>query len=162
MATMQQTQHGHVRVRRESSRASTPAALPRTHTLTSKNEKPRAIRKKKAWGKSRSIRRGRAIPRPFSRAQGVGGPPSGLARLRVRRLPPPRLLLGWVSSARRDAGVSECTSVSSVLSAARATLAEKEPRSRSSKARTPSSSARCWVAMLLCAETMLPSARHAW
>jgi len=52
-------------------------------------------------------------------------------------------------------------SASSVLAAARATLADEEPRSRGSRSRTPSSSARCCVAMLLCAEAMLPSARHA-
>ena len=84
------------------------------------------------WGESRSIvglcvcvgggaGDSQPSPSPSSRAQGDGGPTSGLARLRMRRLPPARLLLGWVSSARRDAGVSECTSASSVLSAARAT-----------------------------------------
>ena len=55
-----------------------------------------------------------------SRAQGVGGAPSGLDRLGMRRLPP-RLLAGAACSARREAGVSECMSASSVLSAARAT-----------------------------------------
>ena len=46
--------------------------------------------------------------------------PSGLDRLRMQRLPL-RLLAGAACSARREAGVSECMSASSVLSAARAT-----------------------------------------
>ena len=50
----------------------------------------------------------RGFPR---RAHGVGGPPSGLQALRrTRRLPPARLMPGWLSSARRDEGVSECMS----------------------------------------------------
>ena len=43
---------------------------------------------------------------------------------------PPRLLVGWASSARRDAGVSEYMSASSVLSAARATLVRVRGRDR--------------------------------
>jgi len=46
--------------------------------------------------------------------------PSGLDRLKMQRLPP-RLMAGAACSARREAGVSECMSASSVLSAARAT-----------------------------------------